>query len=141
MSDLLQAQVAGYAYGLTGPVDGVSEEIAAEAYSAAFPVSGRPAIEAAFARGVLDAIASPGADYGPDSDRYLSLNQAAARRGVHRQTISRILNDAARRARIFPGAARVGEGRRATWVLVADEVDAWTPAPTDPRRGRLRGVR
>lgn len=64
---------------------------------------------------------------------YLSLDEAAERKGVHRLTINKILNEEPRRAAIFPGARRIGSGTRSTWQIPITEVDAWQPRK-DKRR-------
>lgn len=67
---------------------------------------------------------------------FLGLDEAAAAKGVHRLTLNAILNNEARRAAIFPGARRIGNGTRSRWQIPAAEVEAWQPRK-DKRRAEL----
>lgn len=57
----------------------------------------------------------------------LTPAEVAALHGVHVRTVWRILNDPARRAAIFPGAQRVGNGTRTVWLVPEQDARAWTP--------------
>lgn len=59
--------------------------------------------------------------------QYLSIQDAATLKGTSTRAIYDILSSAARRARIFPRAQKIGEGRRGVWLLHADDVESWTP--------------
>lgn len=61
------------------------------------------------------------------SIEYLSIQQAAALKGTSTRAIYDILSSAARRARIFPRAQKVGDGRRGVWLLHPQDVESWTP--------------
>lgn len=67
-------------------------------------------------------------------ERHMNIEEAAEYKNVHRLTLNAILNDAARRAAIFPSARRIGKGTRSMWQIPVAEVKAWTPRK-DKRRG------
>lgn len=58
---------------------------------------------------------------------YISIQEAASKKGVSEQSIRDILRDDDRRREILPSAVKVGEGKRGIWLLRIDEVEAWTP--------------
>lgn len=59
--------------------------------------------------------------------RVLTVESAAERKHVAANTLYRILNDDERRARFFPGAFRVHQGRNNPWRIPVEEVEAWEP--------------
>lgn len=142
MSGLIDAQIAGYAWALRSgeALDDWAVRDAAHEYALAQGVTDNEreryfALTDAFERGALDGTRIAGTELVPGVD-YLSTEEAARRKGVARETIVRLLRDAARREAIFPGAIMLGVGRRGIWHVPAGEVEAWQPRrPGRPRAG------
>lgn len=57
----------------------------------------------------------------------LTVDQAAALKGVAANTIYRLLRDDTRRQKLMPKAHYVGKSPRGAWVLNEAEVAAWQP--------------
>lgn len=119
-------RLAGYYYGLTGVVDGISEEQAAEKFLASHPPGKEEHLaQEAFRRGVLDAVVGIQAD---EEAHYVSVAEAAVIKDVSKQAVRDVLRDEERRKAIFPRARFHGDSpRRGAWKLHEDDVEAWKP--------------
>lgn len=120
MNTTIEARVEGYRYALSESVDGVSEEIAADAAA-----GGNSACREAFLRGVLDDLAALRADM---EMQYISIADAAAEKGVSVQAVRDVLRNENRRLEIFPSSYFEGDNRRrGEWRLQIEEVKLWQP--------------
>jgi len=121
----LAARAAGYAHRVLGNPD---DERAFEAWLAAQTDRDTSIFTLAIMWDIGMADYNPHA-INPDGHTWVTVSMAAVMKDVTPATIYTILNDEARRNKIFPRARRDAQG----WVLHVDDVTAYRPV-----RGRGR---